>query len=268
MGLYDSYASICSQILVMNHLPSVTKVYSILHQEEKQCLLHIFSVPTESVAMVVPCLFSYRSDNKGRGYDCPKYDYCDCDGHWKSHCYKLHGYPKNKPQYRETFNGQSGSSMAVNNATSPSTSSEITIIDLTSDQYNRLLDLLSPLNTNSANFASNLVSCHSTSFPNHEWIIDLGTSDHRTSNWSSLNNVHPLHQPCPIKLSNGDVISITHTGTLHVSFDISLSNVLYVPLFKFNLLSISKLTINLNCIAIFYFVCFSGPMNEEAYWNR
>jgi hypothetical protein len=158
--------------------------------------------------------------------------------------------------------------MAVNNVTSPSTSSEITIIDLTSDQYNRLLDLLSPLNTNSANFASNLVFCHSTSFPNHEWIIDLGTSDHITSNWSSLNNVHPLHQPCPIKLSNGDVISITHTSTLHVSFDISFSNVLYVPLFKFNLLSISKLTINLNCIAIFYFVCFSGPMNEEAYWNR
>jgi hypothetical protein len=80
MGLYDSYASICGQILVMNPLPSVTKVYSILHQEEKQCL-HIFSVPTESVAMVVPYVFSYCSDNKGRGHDCPKYNYYDCDGH-------------------------------------------------------------------------------------------------------------------------------------------------------------------------------------------
>jgi len=62
--------------------------------------------------------------------------------------------------------------MVVNNVTSRSTSSEITILGLTNDQCNRLLDLLSPLNTNSANFASNLASYHSTSFPNHEWIID------------------------------------------------------------------------------------------------
>jgi hypothetical protein len=207
--------------------------------------------------MVAPRFLAHHSDNKGKRRDRPKYDYYDHDGHWKSNCYKLHGYPKNKPQYREATNGHAGSSMAVNNAISSSTSSEINVPGLTNDQCSRLLDLLSPvnnlvLNTNSANFVGNLVSCNSASFSNHEWIIDLDASDHITSNLSSLNNVQSLHQPCPIKLSNGDVFSITHTGTLHMSPDISLSNVLYVPSFKFNLLFISKLTTTLNCVAIFF----------------
>lgn len=168
MGLHDSYALIYSQILVIDPLPPVTKVYSILYREEKQCLLHIFSVPTESAAMVFPHHFSHCSNNKKKGCGYLKCNYCDCDGHWKFHYYKLHGYPKNKSQYHETSNGQFGLSMTVNNVTSLSTSFEITIPGLTSDQCYQLLDLLSPLNINSANFASNLTSCHSVSFPNHE----------------------------------------------------------------------------------------------------
>jgi len=171
MGLHDSYAPIRSQILAMDSLPPVTKVYSILHQEEKQRLLHISSIPTEFAAMVAPRFLAHRSDNKGRGRGRPKYDYCDRDGHWKSNCYKLHGYPKNKPQYREATNGHAGSSMAVNNAISSSTSSEINVPGLTSDQCSRLLDLLSPvnnlvLNTNSTNFAGNLAS-----FSNHNGLL-------------------------------------------------------------------------------------------------
>jgi len=125
MGLYDSYTPIRSQILAMDYLPLVTKVYSILYQEEKQHLLYISSIPTESVIMATPRLIVHHSDNKGRGCGCPKCDHCDRDGHWKSNCYKMHGYPKNKPQYREASNGHPGSSMAVNNAISSSASSEL-----------------------------------------------------------------------------------------------------------------------------------------------
>ncbi|KAB5548143.1 hypothetical protein DKX38_011549 [Salix brachista] len=127
MGLHDSYAPIHSQILVMDSSPSTTKVYSILHQEEKQRLLHISNIPTESAAMVAPRLLSHRSDNKGRGRGHPKCNYCDRDGHWKSNCYKLHGYPKNKPQYGVSSNGHANSSKALNNAINSSASSEINI---------------------------------------------------------------------------------------------------------------------------------------------
>jgi len=73
-----------------------------------------------------------------------------------------------------------------------------------------------------------------------------------TFGFSSLNNTQLLNQPCPISLPNGDIVSITYTGTLCISPTISLPNVLYVPSFKFNLLSINKLTSTLNCVAIFF----------------
>jgi hypothetical protein len=87
---------------------------------------------------------------------------------------------------------------------------------------------------------------------------------------SSLNNVHPLHQPCPIKLPNGDIISITHTDTLHVSPDISLSNFLYVPSFKliYCPLANSPLLFIALPYFVFYILCFSGPINEEGHWKR
>jgi hypothetical protein len=164
----------------MDPLPPVNKVYSTLHQEEKQRLLHIPSFPTESAAMMAPRHLSHRFDSKGRGRGRPKCDYCDRDGHWRTHCYKLNGYPSNRPQPRGTFDRTSGSSKAANNVigsstpagssktenvvTGSSTSTEIAIPGLTSDQYNRLLEFLSPVNTNSANFAGNSVSCNSVFF--------------------------------------------------------------------------------------------------------
>lgn len=48
---------------------------------------------------------------------------------------------------------------------------------------------------------------------------------------------------CKAKLQfpNGEVADITHTGNLQVNDDIMLTNVLCVPTFEYNLLSISKL---------------------------
>ncbi|KAF5193415.1 Copia-like polyprotein/retrotransposon [Thalictrum thalictroides] len=41
MGLNDTYAPIRSQILVMEPLPNVSKIFAIINQEEKQRLLHL-----------------------------------------------------------------------------------------------------------------------------------------------------------------------------------------------------------------------------------
>ncbi|XP_057954062.1 uncharacterized protein LOC131148366 [Malania oleifera] len=111
-GHWDELAMLAStpyQILAMDPLPPVTKVYSILHQEERQRLLHISNVPIEYATMAVPSNFSHHPDSKGQGRGHPKCDHYGHDGHWKAHCYRLHGYPNNKSQSRGTLDGKSGS---------------------------------------------------------------------------------------------------------------------------------------------------------------
>ena len=56
----------------------------------------------------------------------------------------------------------------------------------------------------------------------------------------------------PICLPDGTHAPITHIGTLSLSPDLSLSNVLCDPSFHHNLLSVSALAKDLNCFVIFY----------------
>ena len=45
-----------------------------------------------------------------------------------------------------------------------------------------------------------------------------------------------------VRLPNGDVAKVTHIGTVQLSSTLILENVLCIPTFSFNLVSISKLT--------------------------
>lgn len=71
IGLHDSNSLIRSQIMAMDPLPTASKVYSILHQEEKQRLLHLPTPNSDAIALSVNRNFgSNRStESKGRGVD-------------------------------------------------------------------------------------------------------------------------------------------------------------------------------------------------------
>ena len=54
-----------------------------------------------------------------------------------------------------------------------------------------------------------------------------------------------------VRLPNGDVAKVTHIGTVQLSSTLILENVLCIPTFSFNLVSISKLTQSPSCCCIF-----------------
>ena len=54
-----------------------------------------------------------------------------------------------------------------------------------------------------------------------------------------------------VKLPNGESVLVTHVGQVHLSSDLILDNVLCIPSFSFNLISIGKLTHHLRCCCIF-----------------
>lgn len=83
-------------------------------------------------------------------------------------------------------------------------------------------------------------------------IIFMGSLLVTKPNNSSLTNVKSIAHPCPIKLPNDEIISISQSGAINLSPTLSLQNVLLVPQFQFNLLPISKLTIAFKCFVILF----------------
>ena len=61
---------------------------------------------------------------------------------------------------------------------------------------------------------------------------------------------HPGHSS--IQIVDGSLSEVTGTGSIKLPNDLLLSNVLYVPKLNCNLMSISKLTSDLNCVSKFH----------------
>jgi len=61
-----------------------------------------------------------------------------------------------------------------------------------------------------------------------------------------------LKEKSKIILPNGHTYEISSVGKVKLSSELILHDILYVPIFKYNLLSIPKLTRDSNCIVIFH----------------
>lgn len=83
-----------------------------------------------------------------------------------------------------------------------------------------------------------LHTCLLTKIDKTTWIIDSGASDHMTSDLSLLFNVQPLPVPYLVSLPNGYKVIVTNIGSLTLFPDFILTNVLYIPSFQYNLISL------------------------------
>ncbi|XP_074377296.1 uncharacterized protein LOC141718814 [Apium graveolens] len=82
-----------------------------------------------------------------------------------------------------------------------------------------------------------------------KWILDSGVTDHITPHFKLLTDVYAI--TTVLHLSNGCHTPVTHAGTVHLHKNIVLTDVLYVPTFTYNLLSIPKLTSTNSCAIVF-----------------
>ena len=73
------------------------------------------------------------------------------------------------------------------------------------------------------------------------WIIDSGASDQIAGNKDVFDTLTCLNKGFNVGLPDGTIKHIKHVGTVILSKDLTLNNVLYMPDFKHNLLSLSKL---------------------------
>ncbi|XP_070005316.1 uncharacterized protein [Nicotiana sylvestris] len=148
-------------------------------------------------------------------------------------------------------------------------------VNLTKEQYGQIMTLLqhfqvgnvggSPSNNNittsSANFVGIVVYTSSIDFDKPSckcfesktdlWIIDSGASNHMTFNKHALTNITRLPYHLLISLPNGYRVKVLEFGDVILSSDIVLYMVLYVPSFKYNLISVHSLGVHLKSLVLF-----------------
>ena len=85
----------------------------------------------------------------------------------------------------------------------------------------------------------------------NEWIVDTGATDHMVYSLSSFTSItSTIHGY--IHLPNGQKVLATHIGSVQISNTLILTNVLCVPAFSFNLITITKFTDSMPCCVLFF----------------
>ncbi|XP_068466534.1 uncharacterized protein [Phaseolus vulgaris] len=116
-GLNDNYSTVRTQILLMDPLPSLNKVCSLVTQQERQ----IFG--DQSKAMIATSKGGYKNNattygrgagygrgSNGRGYTSKICSHCGRTGHTIDTCYKKHGFP---PHFKFKNQNHEGSFTAL-----------------------------------------------------------------------------------------------------------------------------------------------------------
>jgi hypothetical protein len=103
---------------------------------------------------------------------------------------------------------------------------------------------------NKGNVIDNKLNCSFISHFNNSWVIDSGVIDHMTDNLILLQNKINATK-CPlVTIVNDSKVPIEQICTTKL-FSNNIFNVFYLPTFTSNLLSVSKITKELNYNVIF-----------------
>ncbi|XP_055814673.1 uncharacterized protein LOC129884391 [Solanum dulcamara] len=108
-----------------------------------------------------------------------------------------------------------------------------------------------------ANAVAGTILKYSNSVPTNlkqdTWIIDSEASEHICFDPNSFLFLNPLPMPLNINLPNSFKVRVTHTGSISIFSGQVITDVLLVPDFKYNLLSIHKF-----CVQFQYDVLFTA----------
>ena len=97
-----------------------------------------------------------------------------------------------------------------------------------------------------------------------DWVIDTWATDHMVHFITCFTTITATLNTF-VNLPKGEVASVTHVGIVKISEHLTLHNVLCVPLFSFNLISVSQLAKSTICCLIFFGnLCF---IQDFAHWS-
>lgn len=100
-------------------------------------------------------------------------------------------------------------------------------------------------------FAANVYKSSDIFQPHLSWRVDSGATNHICSNKSLFSSLSKISQTQFIGLPNGNDTIVSFVGNVPLHESLVLKNVLYAPSFKYNLVSIPKITSQYQIFGIF-----------------
>ncbi|KAL0424418.1 UNVERIFIED_CONTAM: hypothetical protein Sradi_0976600 [Sesamum radiatum] len=276
MGLSESFDHLRDQLLVMDPVPTINKAYSMVLRVEKQREVHMEgseNMDTAALQVRAPGKKDYlaKGGNQRRTYVDKRGQYCtNCDksGHTKDTCFKLHGTPD---WYKELIEKKRREGGPMRGYNAEATETHNVQHQGTDNLLQELIRLMKgeggqgkqiqndPLHGNFAqmdDFAGK--NCAFTSLSNNvldSWIVDTGATNHMCAHKHNLQHTSIPSHAISVHLPDGNTQSITHIGSVTLDKTLTLTDVLYIPNFKFNLLSVSKLCSNSSIEVLFHSTC-------------
>jgi hypothetical protein len=283
-GLNEQYSHVRSQIMMMEPLPALHNAFSLVLQQERN--LSVFTTvdrQNEQGAMAMQVQHTSSSQpaknfnsstggrgrgrgNFGRGQSSTRYcTNCERYNHTIDTCYAKHGFP---PGYRSK-GARSGNGKSVNLASTTdvdsshvSSSTMASSLNELQGQFQQFLNLFqqqaapnpTPASVNS--ITTNPVALNTISSPTYgkhsvTWVLDSGATDHITFSIQHFISYHHI-KSVPVFLPNGNKVCANIAGSVQILPNIIIHNVLFVPHFNVNLISVQRLIESLDCHFAFY----------------
>lgn len=272
LGWNDAFETVHSQILLLKPLPTMSRVYSMVLQDEDQRLVTSQTSEMIDSAMYVNNRgFNTQAKGSKAGGFKPRLTKdekkrlkcmnCNEPGHEVRDCFKLHGYPEWYKKMKEQ-RGREQIHYAVQVEEENHTTFVGSVEKIVHEEIGKYFEKFQPnvhgdlaeenvnlvrYNTDPfAAFDGHYAFCVASDISKEEWILDSGARTHICCNAKLLNSVEKLQVPQKVYLPDGSMQWIHYIGKAHLSSDIMLEKVLLATSFTHNLISVAQLVVDLS----------------------
>ncbi|KAL0397600.1 UNVERIFIED_CONTAM: Polyamine oxidase 1 [Sesamum calycinum] len=236
MGLNDEYDTVRSQILVNEPLPSVNVAYSMVLRVEKQRQVHL-AEPHEGATMHAVTYDKKKELNSFRRKEW-----------WTNEILSVFTV------IERDMTKVPASNYMVYRMKDTKKEETISVSDVVME-FMRVLKHIpnDPIKVNCVDeYAGTDFTFSGTEHLTEDtWIIDSGATSHMCSNPNAFHNLHPSASISSIFLPDGSTKQVTQSGLVNLFGKLKLTDTLYVPSFRSNLISVHKICATSNIRFLF-----------------